>query len=377
MSTVQSRRRTSARLHQHSVCRQRYCAKLSIESLEDRRVLSGVSPLPIDDPHDVTVMSRNLYIGADLGPVLAAGQSEDPGVIAGAIGAFWKDVQRRDFPARAEAFVDEIAQQQPALIGLQEVAQFIAGNVYYPNQTELPGTATTIDYLDILLNKLDERGLSYSTVVSTNGFGGVFTGLVDTAQFGLQDIQYVDRDVILARTDLPAPAMLLSNAQGGNFATSMQVPFAGSLIPIQRSWNSVDVQMWGQDFRFVSTHLEDDNPLVPQFGWAQEAQAYELVSQGGPADVNMPVILVGDFNSSADGTGTKTYGILTAAAGFTDSWIVTHASEPGNTWSQNDDLRGDPVTAVPPPAGALERIDLLLYRGGRLAPRKWRESWRR
>ena len=85
----------------------------------------------------------------------------------------------RDFPARAEAFVDEIAQQQPALIGLQEVAQFIAGNVYYPNQTVLPGTATTIDYLDILLNKLDERGLSYSTVVSTNGFGGVFTGLVD------------------------------------------------------------------------------------------------------------------------------------------------------------------------------------------------------
>ena len=198
MSTVQSRLRTSARQHQHSVRRQRCCAKLSIEPLEDRRVLSGVSPLPIDDPHGVTVMSRNLYIGAEFGPVLAAGQSGDQVAIAGAIGDFWRDVQVHDFPARAEAFVDEIAQQQPALIGLQEVAQFIAGNVYYPNKTELPGSATTIDYLEILLNKLDERGLSYSTVVSTNGFGGVFTGLVDAAQFGLQDIQYVDRDVILA-----------------------------------------------------------------------------------------------------------------------------------------------------------------------------------
>ncbi len=366
MSTVQSRLRTSARQHQHAVRRQRCCARLGLESLEDRRVLSGVSPLAIDDPHDVTVMSRNLYIGADLGPVLAAGQSGNQGAIVGAIGAFWRDVQLRDFPARAEAFVDEITQQQPALIGLQEVAQFIAGDVYYPNQTVLPGTAITLDYLDILLSKLDERGLSYSTVVSTNGFGGVFTGLVDAAQFGLQDIHYVDRDVILARTDLPAPAMLLSNAHGGNFATSMQVPFAGSLIPIKRSWNSVDVQMWGQDFRFVSTHLEDDNPLIPQFGMAQEAQAYELVSPGGPTDVDMPVILVGDFNSNADGTGTDTYGILTAAAGFTDSWIVTHASEPGYTWSQNDDLRSDPVTAVPPPAGALEQIDLLLYRGGQL-----------
>ena len=88
----------------------------------------------------------------------------------------------------------------------------------------------------------------------------------------------------------------------------MQVPFAGSLIPIKRSWNSVDVQMWGQDFRFVSTHLEDDNPLVPQFGMAQEAQAYELVSKGGPTNVDMPVMLVGDFNSNADGTGTDTYG---------------------------------------------------------------------
>ncbi len=124
--------------------------------------------------------------------------------------------------------------------------------------------------------------------------------------------------------------------------------------------------MWGQDFRFVSTHLEDDNPLVPQFGMAQEAQAYELVSQGGPTNVDMPVILVGDFNSNADGTGTDTYGILTAAAGFTDSWIVTHAGDPGYTWSQNDNMRGDPVTTVPPPAGAMERIDLLLYRGGQL-----------
>jgi endonuclease/exonuclease/phosphatase family metal-dependent hydrolase len=366
MASVQARWRTMARHHPYLTGRRRPWAHVSIELLEDRCLLSSASPLPIDNPHDVRIMSRNLYIGADFGPVLVAGQTGNPLAIAGAIGEFWKDVQLRDFPARAEAVADEIAEQQPALIGLQEVSQFTAGNVYYPNGVAIPDSGRTIDYLDILLDALDDRGLHYTTVATTSGFGGLFTGLMDAATFALQDIQYADRDVVLARTDLPAPAMLLSNVQGGNYATSVPVQVAGVELAIKRSWNSVDVQMWGQDFRFVNAHLEDDNPAFPAFGMVQVAQAYELIGAGGPTDTDVPVILVGDFNSRADGSGTATYQILTSVAGLTDSWNVTHPGEPGYTWGQNDDLRGEPVVADPPPPGARERIDLLLYRGEHL-----------
>ena len=336
------------------------------EPLEDRCLLSGATSAPSDDPHNAVVMSRNLYIGAELGPLLAAAQTGDQMVVAGAIGAFWKDVQLRDFPARAAAVATEIAEQQPALVGLQEVAQFIAGDVRYPNGTTVPGSGKAIDYLELLLQELNTRGLHYSTVVSTPGFGGLFTGLVDTTRFGFQDVQYTDRDVILARTDMPAPALLLSNAQGGNFAASVPVNFLGTVLPIKRSWTSVDVQMWGQDFRFVNAHLEDDNPAFPAFGAIQVMQAQELIAPGGPTDVNMPVVLVGDFNSSADRSGTDSYKMLTVAAGFTDSWTVTHTGDPGYTWSENGDLRGNPVTTTPPPTSPLERIDLLLYRGEHL-----------
>jgi Ca2+-binding RTX toxin-like protein len=200
-------------------------------------------------------------------------------------------------------------------------------------------------------------------VATTDEFSAAFPALVNPVTFAFQDIQFTDRDVILARTDLPEPAMMLSNVQAANFAAAVPVELGDVQLPLLRGWNSVDVQMWGQDFRFINAHLEDDSPLSPMFGFAQTLQAAELVGTDGPADTDMSVILVGDFNSSADGSGTDTYANLTVGAGFTDAWNATRPDESGETWSQNDDLRSDPVTADPPPPGALERIDLVLFRG--------------
>jgi Ca2+-binding RTX toxin-like protein len=160
--------------------------------------------------------------------------------------------------------------------------------------------------------------------------------------------------------------MTVSNAQGGNFATNVSFELGGNEIPILRGWNSVDVQVWGQDVRVINAHLETDNPAIPAFGMVQMAQATELVGPGGPTDTEMPVIMVGDFNSPADGSGTATYDIL-VGAGFTDAWSQTDPGDPGYTWSQNDDLRGDPVTSYPPPVGDLQRIDLVLHRGDLMA----------
>jgi endonuclease/exonuclease/phosphatase family metal-dependent hydrolase len=154
-----------------------------------------------------------------------------------------------------------------------------------------------------------------------------------------------DNDVILARTDLPPGAFTISNARSANFADA--VSFLGTSVP--RGWASVDVQYGDLEFRLVSTHLENE-PTV------QVAQGNALLAPGGPTDTPLDVVLIGDFNSPADGTGTPTYSSL-LAGGFADAWTQTHGDAPGYTWGQDADLLNANDTFT-------ERIDLVLLGGG-------------
>ena len=301
-------------------------------------------------------MSQNLYLGADLTPIMTAATSGDLLAVASAVGEVWNAVQVRDFPARAETIADQIAAEQPDLVGLQEVSQFIAGNPYQFGQAPEPGVSETIDYLAILEGALESRGLHYAAVATTAEFTGQFPALVDPGTFTLQDVQFTDRDVILARTDLPTSQMKLSNVQEQHFATNVEFSIGGpgETVTFWRGWNSVDVQTRGKEFRLVNTHLVEDNPISPLFGVVQTFQAMELLA--GPANAAMSVVMVGDFNSKADGTGTPSYSLL-VGAGFSDAWSQTHPGEPGYTWGDHPDLRGDPLTVD------AQRIDFVLYRG--------------
>src|SRR5207245_5787862 len=85
-------------------------------------------------------------------------------------------------------------------------------------------------------------------------------------------------------------------------------------LSVLRGWCSVDVFVRGERFRYICTHLEEET--VPQI---QLLQALELLS--GPAQVNLPVILTGDFNADTlHRNGTQTYDAL-IAAGFTDAGL--------------------------------------------------------
>ena len=68
----------------------------------------------------LTVYTRNLYIGTDFAPVLAAVQ-DTPNLSAVAQAAF-AAMARTNFPQRAVALAAEIEALQPHLIGLQEVS---------------------------------------------------------------------------------------------------------------------------------------------------------------------------------------------------------------------------------------------------------------
>ena len=283
----------------------------------------------------LTVMTRNVYIGTDLGPVFSAPNL--PALLAATATAFL-NIQATNFPARAEALADEIAAAQPDLVGLQEVEIIRTGPFLNP----APATTVVADYLELLLAALEARGLDYTPVaINVNVDAELPTAL-------LFDVRVTDHDVILVR-DRPGHALEISNVREENFATNLVVPTLGGPVALLRGWSAVDVKIRGQRFRLLNTHLEPLSAAV------QLAQANELLA--GPADTALPLVLLGDFNSRADGTGTPTYATI-LGAGFTDAWSEAMPGASGFTCCHDANLR-NPFPTLD------ERIDLVLFRGDR------------
>lgn len=263
----------------------------------------------------VTVMTRNVYLGADLSPAIAA---ESLAEVVTANGVILRQVIENDFPTRAEGLADEILEQKPDLVGLQEVA------LWQTTPITPAGTPLTLDYLDLLLAELNEgkgkdgkgrpqyrvavvqQEFDLEAPADANGIAGDGPGgeLANAEVLG----HLTMRDVILVRH---GAGIQTSNEQGGNFETLLELPVAGQVVPIARGWTALDAKVRGSGaFRFVNTHLEAFDPFI------REAQAKELVAPGGPATSSLPVVLVGDINSDDDtvaGPNRLAYEALLAA----------------------------------------------------------------
>jgi endonuclease/exonuclease/phosphatase family metal-dependent hydrolase len=284
---------------------------------------------------DVTVMAYNLYLGAEIFALVGTSQEEVP-VVAGTL---WADVQASDFPARAEAIATIVAQHNPALIGLQEVSLYRS---LTPSQFgQAPATHVELDFLAITMAALTAKGLNYEVVAVVENADVQMPATQDGGQTFF-DIRLTDSDVILARSDVST-----SHAVNGNFAATAPVPVGGVMVPFVRGYNHVRAQIDGVTFTFANTHLEVrvQGDLQPQV-----SQAVELVEILNVTPE--PVILVGDFNSPADGSGTATYSLLTAS--YTDVMVDVNKNEP--TCCQAPDL-------LNPTSELTTRIDLILYRG--------------
>ncbi len=271
----------------------------------------------------VTVMTRNLYLGADLGPAISA-----PDVCAAidAGGQILNDVDASNFPQRAKLLADEIADAKPDLVGLQEVAlwRFQAQSDF----TATPATTVRYDFLQLLQDELQARGADYTVAVVQNEFDQELPADRDqsdaTNEFicgADEDGRLTMRDAILVRDKSD---VTVSNPQAGHFQNLYGVVLGGAIpINVARGWVSVDAHAKKSDFHFVNTHLEAfGDPAI------REAQARELFAPGGPLTTPGQQILVGDINSGgpADrvGTGFTTpgdegaYNALTADFGMTN-----------------------------------------------------------
>ena len=94
-------------------------------------------------------MTRNLYLGTDLTPILTA--PSQPALFA-AVAAAWAQVQSNDFPARAQALADEIAAAEPDLVGLQEAMLFRTD--VPPDGPATPAETVAYDFVDLLVAAL-------------------------------------------------------------------------------------------------------------------------------------------------------------------------------------------------------------------------------
>ena len=268
-------------------------------------------------PADFVVMTQNIGPGANMDPLLAA---EDPSAVPFLAAQAWGMLQASDFPGRAQAVARLIAMNRPQLVGLQEVALY---RIQHPSDAitggATPATTIVYDYVPMLLDALHALGADYravAVVTETDAEVPMYTGGGPEAPT-FDDARFTDRDVILARGDVP-----VSGVRSGLYRARIPLGLGGPDAFVVRGWASVDAAVAGRTVRFFSTHLEDQgNPPV------QLLQAEELVKLLHTSPY--PTVLVGDFNSAANVYQTPTYDFLTGAGKLVDMWPIANPSVPG------------------------------------------------
>jgi endonuclease/exonuclease/phosphatase family protein len=272
--------------------------------------------------HQLKVMTRNLYLGADLTPAL---QSTSVDSAVDAAGQIVNQVHATKFPSvRAALLAGEIKKQKPDVVGIQEGAWW---------RTATPSSLTPVlsgkptasqtdplggDFITDLLTQLNKSGGKQKGKKGTKGSTLRYKLAIAKAEFDIEmpvnngsgglaaashNERLTMRDAILVRQ---GAGITTSNPSSGTFNTLLQVKLAGALpINVTRGWAAVDIRVHGRKFHLVDTHLEafdgqpsntgSDGVAYPK-GGIRQAQARQLVASGGPAS-RSNTILVGDLNS--------------------------------------------------------------------------------
>jgi endonuclease/exonuclease/phosphatase family metal-dependent hydrolase len=299
-----------------------------------------VTPIPYQDDGKLTVMTRNLYLGADLTAVIEA---TTPLEAAAAASAVWSSVQANDFRVRANAIADEILAELPDVVGLQEVSWWRTQTPsdFATNPTTNAAT-NAYDYLDLLLDALAARGLTYVAAQQLDLFDVELP-------VGNMDVRLTDRQVILVRQGVVHTANPSDKAVFPD-AALLPLDLLTGTVRVKRGWTKVEVTVGSgaaaEDATVYNTHLE------AFFDPIRDAQAGVLAGIIGADDASR-VVLVGDLNSTDAETA---YGAFTGT-GFSDVWAELGTGD-GFTCCFAGDLR-EPRTVD----DLDERIDHVLFRG--------------
>lgn len=317
---------------------------------------------------DIKVMTQNQYLGADLTPVLAATTPEE--FNAAMVDALQTIAANR--PAeRVKALAANIAKEQPAVVGLQEVYVFACMD--YPFTA--PGTGCTDPaiagaFSDHLLGTLSALGPDYAATAMVVNLDIPALPFMVNGVPALLSV--VDRDVILTRSSLggaavdytvfqPAGICVKPSAEGCRYSNVATAPTPLGPISVERGFAAVDVSVDGKLYRVVNTHLEQQqpdpaNPLSQALQAAQAAELLAVLSFTTPAERSL--IVLGDMNSAPEHVASIP--VLTpyqqfVGAGYADAWMLRPGHHAGHTCCQVEDLSNHQ-------AALYERIDMLFAR---------------
>jgi endonuclease/exonuclease/phosphatase family metal-dependent hydrolase len=227
---------------------------------------------------DLKVMTRNVYLGADLIPLASA---PDQAAFEQAAAQRFQTVQANDFPTRAKALAAEIRKAKPDIIGVQEATIWRRGADGVKDGPTTPATQVVYDSSKVLQKAL--KG-TYKEIVGRDWFD-----FEAPTALGY-DVRVTQRDVILVRK---ASKLKVRKTFRGQFTNHFDPPTPVGVAQQFRGWVGVDGTLAKRKFRFVSTHLEAYSPAIAN------QQMQQLLKSSGPlGSKKRQSILVGDYNSA-------------------------------------------------------------------------------
>jgi endonuclease/exonuclease/phosphatase family metal-dependent hydrolase len=244
-------------------------------------------------PTDLTVMSRNLYLGADVGIAL-----EKIPDFSAAAQFMWEQVAATDFTRRAPALAKEAIDADADVIGLQEATN------WYCKKNLWSKKVIVFDFTRDFLKATRDLGHEY-VLASHEGIDALNIGYSIPAIPYLTLVKDPKRfqplfgsdsaacgfeigDAIVVKRELASQVLNVGNSE---YEASYSI--VPKIMTIYRGYTWIDLDFGGSKTRIVSTHLESlwDKEKIPNAA----IQAKQLISD--LQTTNMPLIVIGDFNS--------------------------------------------------------------------------------
>ena len=343
-------------------------------------------PIPSSQATEVPikVMSRNLYLGADVGIALA----KIPNMPAAAQ-FMWDQVQKTDFSLRKKILAAQIRTESPDVIGIQEATIWYCKAHFWSGKTEVFNFTQELlaelggDYVIAAKNGVEANNPGYSI-----GPIPFLTKVNDPktfqALFGQNDADcgFQIGDALLIKKSLSQYVNQVGNSEYKD--VYKVVP---TLMEIYRGYSWADITVQGTNVRFVTTHLESlwDANKVPKAA----DQARQLVAD--LEKTKSPIVVIGDFNSDprdprpldapnpgeqptasdkcpAGSSICNAYKVM-REAGFTDSG--PDASDPSTySWGMNalltgpDTKRAEVAQKMGNRFGFTDRLDYIFVKNG-------------
>lgn len=253
---------------------------------------TGIQPASGATP-DITVVSRNIYLGADVGVALELIPD-----FAAAAQFMWSQVAATEFSKRAPILADEVISSGADVVGLQEATKWFCKKnawskrvVVYDFTSQLLAATKAAGSEYVLAKKDGKEALNIGYSIPAIPY---LTVVEDPATF--QPLFGSDKaacgfeigDAILVKKSLESKVL-----QVGNSEYEASYTIVPTIMNIYRGYTWIDLEFNGSATRIVSTHLESlwDENKVPN----SALQATQLVAD--LAKTTMPVIVMGDFNA--------------------------------------------------------------------------------